>query len=74
MKAGHISIKTICVKIQFSIYQHQKKNASPKNVPDLVLGISDLVRFTDLLRFGQIRSDLVIRVTAKGTGLELMRT
>ena len=39
------------------LYISIRKNASPKNVPDLVLGISDLVRFTP------IWSDLVIRVT-----------
>ena len=82
--AGHISNKTICIKIQFSINQHQKKMQAQKGLtksalliwtksdlsdkvfnryftiwPDLVLGISDLVRFTpiwsDLVRFGPIQ-------------------
>ena len=71
--AGHISNKTICIKIQFSIYQHKKKmqaqkghtksalliwtksdlsdkvfNSTLQYGPDLVLGISDLVRFTPI--------------------------
>jgi len=76
--AGHMSNKTVCVKIQFSIYQHQKKMQAQKGrIKSALLiwtksDLSDKVftryftiwpRFgTGYLRFGPIYPDLVITV------------